>query len=69
MGIRVDEETGLPVISPLSRNSQEEMEGTNQVVMNFMVRDWKILGWSVSFEIIMTGLLLFLKKNYKKKTK
>ena len=46
--IQVDKETGgLPVISPVNRSQEENLEEngeSNQVVINMTMKDWKVFG-------------------------
>ena len=46
--IQVDKETGgLPVISPVNRSQEKNLEengDSNQVVINMTMKDWKVFG-------------------------
>ena len=50
--VMLEKETGdLPVIAPVTRSQEEDLEenvATNQVVINMTMKDWKVFGKQIS---------------------
>ena len=67
--LKVEKETGgLPVISPVNRSQEENLEEngeSNQVVINMTMKDWKVYGKQISCFVLKFICLLFVAEKYR----